>query len=364
MKLYDPYSAIIKDAVRQSHFAKGLADEYSNFDGGGTIGAIGRSTTLLSEAKKVGSKPAATLQTLAQVMNVSPNTSNTIGEHPDFAYIKGTDKTENHNITSVFIDIKGSTNLHKNYDLETIYVITNTIQSAAIHTCLIFGGHIQRLQGDGVFAYFGGRMVDKTRANELAITAASFFSYFVKNDLKNIFEAEGIEDIYTRIGIDFGDDEKVMWASFGIGSCCELTTLSLHTSLAPKMQSYAVANGIVVGQNVKDKLILKEDLFSLVTNTNGEVVKRYIYEDRSNGFFYTQYRFDWYNYLKSLPFIKSNADGSLYFDNSQTNNNKINILKSAAGLISSGTAYTDRTGNISATSTGVKNQDHRFHYGQ
>jgi hypothetical protein len=54
------------------------------------------------------------------------------------------------------------------------------------------GGHIQRLQGDGVFAYFGGKTVDKNRAVELAVTACSMFTYFVKNDLKDVFLEDGI----------------------------------------------------------------------------------------------------------------------------------------------------------------------------
>src|SRR5690606_12612817 len=118
----------------------------------------------------------------------------------------------------------------REYDLETITVITNTIQRAAIHTCVALGGYIHRLQGDGVFVYFGGKGIDKKDANIKAITATSMFTYFVKNDLKKIFDQDGIEDISTRIGIDFGDDENVIWAKAGIGDCSEITTYSLHTN--------------------------------------------------------------------------------------------------------------------------------------
>lgn len=361
MKFYDPYSNLIKNALRKKQFSKSKS-MYEGYDGGTSIGSIS-STKLFSESRKLSEKPASSLQPLGQLMKVEPTASGVVGAHPDFIHLKGTDNVEYHNITSVFIDIKGSTNLHKEYDLETIYTITNTIQSAAIHTCLIFGGHIQRLQGDGVFAYFGGKSTDKKRSIELAVTATSFFSYFVKYDLKKIFEEDGIEDIYTRIGIDFGDDEKVMWASFGLGSCCELTTLSLHTSLAPKMQSYALLNGIVVGQNVKDKLMFQEGFYSLVTDSNGEVKKRYIFEDRDNNFYYGQYRFDWYKYLKTLPFIKVDSNGELYFqENNPDNGNRAELLKNTAALISSGNAFTDRSGNITSNQTGVKNQEHRFHY--
>src|SRR5690606_523932 len=142
-------------------------------------------------------------------------------------------------IVSVFIDISNSTSLFREYEPETILIITNTIQRAAIHTCVTFGGYVHRLEGDGLFVYFGGKGIDKKDATIKAITAASMFTYFVKNDLKKIFDHEGIEDISTKIGMDFGDDDKVLWAKAGIGDCSEITTYSLHTSLASKMQKWA-----------------------------------------------------------------------------------------------------------------------------
>jgi class 3 adenylate cyclase len=285
-----------------------------------------------------------------------------LGLHPDFTHLKESGETEFHYIVSVFIDIQGSTNLHKEHDLEEIYTITNTIQSAAIQTCLIVGGHIQRLQGDGVFAYFGGKNIPKKKAVEMAVTACSMFSYFVKNDLKNIFLSEGIEDINTRIGIDFGDDDDVLWSNFGLLNVSELTTLSLHTSLASKMQAYADTNGIVVGQHVKNLLGIDEDFYDLVRNSKGEVVKRYIFENNKTNFRYTQYTFKWLKYVKTLPFVHSDADGNLYI--SDLEEERIKRLKNTSSLIATGNAFLDRQGNITSNATGVKHEPHRFHYGK
>lgn len=52
---------------------------------------------------------------IATAMKVQPIKEQIIGHHPDFKYLKHTGKTEKHNIVSVFIDIKGSTNLFKRY---------------------------------------------------------------------------------------------------------------------------------------------------------------------------------------------------------------------------------------------------------
>jgi class 3 adenylate cyclase len=279
--------------------------------------------------------------------------------------LKGTDDIQYHYIVSVFIDIQGSTNLHKKYDLEDIYRITNTIQSAAIHTCIAMGGHIQRLQGDGVFAYFGGKTVDKNRAVELAVTACSMFTYFVKNDLKDVFLEDGIEDINTRIGIDFGDDNDVQWANFGLMEISELTTNSLHTSLASKMQGYASRNGIVVGQNIKDRLNIDETIYDLVRNSKGEVEKRYIFEIPDKNFRYTQFEFNWYKYLKSLPSVRNGSDGKLYILSSdEIEKERQARLKATTSLLATGNAFLSKTGVITTDDSGIQHQPHRFHYGK
>jgi class 3 adenylate cyclase len=319
----------------------------------------------INEQRLFSNKLQLNAKPLNSVLKIEALTDAQLGLHPDFKHLKKTDNTEHHYIVSVFIDIQGSTNLFKEYELEDIYRITNTVQSAAIHTCIAVGGHVQRLQGDGVFAYFGGKLIEKKRAVEMAVTACSMFTYFVKNDLKNIFLEDGIEDINTRIGIDFGDNDKVLWANFGLMDVSELTTLSLHTSLASKMQSYATPNGIVVGQNIKDKLPADESIYDLIRNSKGEVIKRYIFEDSKNNFRYTQYAFKWYNFLKTLPFIQSDAEGNLHIvDVNNPEAERISRLRDTSALLASGNAYLSRQGNISGDSSGIKHEPHRSHYGK
>jgi adenylate cyclase len=140
----------------------------------------------------------------------------------------------------------------------------------------------------------------------MSLIACSFISYFVKNDLKDIFLKDGIEEISTRIGIDFGDDTDVMWANFGIDHISELTTLSLHTSLAAKMQTNASRNGIVAGDFVKDRMPGNEGFFKIIDESD-----RYIFIDKGKDFRYTQWVFEWEGFLRKQPFIISNSDGSL-----------------------------------------------------
>lgn len=316
MKIYNDYLATIKNAMVADSRRNRIIDNYST---GQSYFEKGFSFTELR-----GQLPQATLlpslDVFAKELQLKPNFNQNLGMHPDFAHLKESNDTENHYIISEFIDIKGSTNLFKRYSPETVLIITNTIQRAAIHTCLIFGGYIHRLQGDGLFVYFGGKSVSIETAVKNALISSSIFSYFVKNDLRNLFNEQGIENIYTRIGIDLGFDEDVLWASAGIGEISEVTTCSLHTSLASKMQAFAMSNGIVIGDNVIKQGVIFSELSTPVCHRTENERDRYIFQIPGENFRYTQYDFSWLKFLKKQPFIATDLDGNLVFKRKQSSN--------------------------------------------
>ncbi|NNV53868.1 adenylate/guanylate cyclase domain-containing protein [Limnovirga soli] len=356
--IYDKYTNHLKDIVKANSKRQDLVKGISG------LNSFGRSKTQtieqIREQRTFSNKLQLNTLPLTLMKQTDLLSNAQLGLHPDFKHLKNSDETENHHIVSLFIDIQGSTNLFKKYDLEDIYSITNTIQSAAIHTIVSLGGHVQRLQGDGVFAYFGGKTIEKKEAIKFAITACSMFSYFVQNDLKDVFLDNDIENINTRIGIDFGNDEDVLWANFGLMDVSELTTLSLHTSLASKMQAFAKRNGIVVGNNVKELLQGDEKWYAIISEEN-----RYIFKNPAKKFFYTQYSFDWFKYLKSLPFISESADGQLHIvtENEIREKERIERLRNTTALLHSQRAFLDENGKINDES-GVHHEKHRFHYGK
>jgi len=143
--------------------------------------------------------------------------------------------------------------------------------------------------------------------------AGSFISYFVKNDLKNLFEEQGVNRIYTRIGIDFGDADDTLWHNAGIGECSEVTTTSLHTSLACKMQAQAESNGIVTGDNILPFKPNHNSYFTYKKYKNNGSDQQYVYEIPDENFRYKQHDFNWERYLKNHPSIDEDADGNLTF---------------------------------------------------
>ena len=173
---------------------------------------------------------------------------------------------------------------------------------------------------------------------------------------------DGVDEIYTRIGIDFGDDKDVMWTVFGTENCNELTTLSLHTSLASKLQGQAKSNGIMVGQNVKNRVPEIAELFN--TPALGD---RHIYKDEKKQFFYGQFEFEWLRYLKTLPYVKMDANGDLFI---QDNKNGIvdreverrNRLSEATQGILQGTQGLGKDGHLSAKKDAVRFPENKYFY--
>ncbi|MBL0883573.1 MAG: hypothetical protein IBJ16_09570, partial [Chitinophagaceae bacterium] len=204
---------------------------------------------------------------------------------------------------------------------ETVMIITNTLQLAAIKVCIEFGGFIHRLHGDGLMVYFGGRGRDVKDVTFHALTALSFFCYFMENDLKDLFEEHGVERIKTRIGVDLGYDKDVLWTMAGVDNSSEIATISLHTSLAAKMQVHAENNGIVVGENIVNEIKkIDKSCFTAVEDP------RYIFRDP----LYTQYHFNWLKAIKSMEFVASSPNGTLILKPQASNN----IQHNSANLVS------------------------------
>lgn len=230
-----------------------------------------------------------------------------IGSHPDFSDIPH-DGYCYHHCVSMFVDIKGSTRLGLKHSLEKVRLIKDSLLTLCIHVASFFGGHIHRLQGDAVFVQFARRNDHKNDAIINALNAASVLCQFVEKDLNEVFIKKGLNPIKIRIGIDFGRDDQVLWSHYGIPGCAELTTTSLHTDLAAKLQAKAESNSIVIGGNVVDELDLPDDYYTGVyTSLNGiKELERYIIRDIS----YRQQKFEWKKYLQSYDFINRSGDGN------------------------------------------------------
>ncbi|WP_083657759.1 nucleotide-binding domain-containing protein [Herbaspirillum camelliae] len=176
----------------------------------------------------------------------------TIGAHPDFEYLDGTDVVRKHHITTVFIDIKNSTRLSLRYDLMVVRKIKNTILRAASETVRALDGHVHRFMGDALMAYFGGVRQDRESACMAAINCAAMLRLLMDESIGPGLEKQGIDpsDIGFRVGIDYGGDDQVLWSSYGYTDVSEVTATSFYVDAAAKLQSMASKDRAMLGNNL------------------------------------------------------------------------------------------------------------------
>lgn len=312
--LFGNYNSAIHDQLKHGRKRNALQKAIINE----SRGVQGTATSKLLRTKERDQNLFSSLQPLA-ALSGKEKYSQAPGIHPDFAHIKLNNNIENHYITSVFLDIKNSTSLFKKYEPLTVANVTTTIQKAAIHICWIFDGYVQRFQGDGLFLYFGGKNTSIKDSVISAINTAALFNHFIENDLRELFNENGVENISTRIGIDTGEAPDVVWHLAGMENCSEVTTCSLHTSLAAKMQANADRNGIMLGDNVKNYSALNPYLFTIKKDKD-QREDRYIFEIEDENFRYTQWQFNWKQHLRSLSKLIVGDDNKLYINNNDTKN--------------------------------------------
>lgn len=233
----------------------------------------------------------------------------TIGDHPDFKHIDH-HSTEYNYAVSMFIDIKGSTRLIEIVDgLEELRRIKDTILTLAIHVVNFFGGHIQRMQGDAVFAVFCRKGGDPLSSCVGALNAASVLSQFIKNEFSEAIKSMGLEkSISIRTGIDIGADHEVLWSRYGIPECGELTTTSVHTDMAAKLQQHAPKNGVMIGDNVREIMDMDESLYSIKSFIEDGERKLIPSLYPSTKMSYNMHVFDWEKFLCTYSFARRDSD--------------------------------------------------------
>lgn len=302
MKIFDNYLNEISDIINKQ---ERRVSNFSAFESKSPYslekGIMNESTTLhpSGESNKVLIKFDPSQLTTLFGKNKSSFPNSIIGSHPDFKDIEYS-KFEKHYCVSMFMDIKGSTRLNEKYDLLQIRKIKDTILTLAIHVAAHFGGHVHRLQGDGIFLQFVRKGLKEQDAIINALNAASILTHFVKTDLAEIFEQSDVKALRVRTGIDIGLKDDVIWSHYGIPGCSELTTTSLHTDLAAKLQAEAKPNGILIGGNIQELLDLKSEFCKNCYKSDNEI-DYYIYQGFKN---YRKFEFDWENYLRSFDFVK------------------------------------------------------------
>jgi adenylate cyclase len=243
---------------------KQFKDSFSNlFESTRASNLIAKSTIKMESVMDSVAFSEATLPTLQEEYAVqrpirrwfgkSPEINEgAIGSHPNFIHLKGKEETEYHYMSTMFVDIQNSTRLALRYSLDDVRHIKNTILRVASETVRAMDGHVHRFMGDALMAYFGGRNQSKESSAMAAISCAAMLRILMQESVTPSLLKRGIDanDIGFRIGLDFGDDDEVLWSSYGYTDVTEVTATSFYVDASAKLQSMASKDNAMLGYNL------------------------------------------------------------------------------------------------------------------
>ena len=201
-----------------------------------------------------------------------------IGGHPDFDHLVDTGGKENGFVTSLFVDIQGSTRLGVYYSPDMVFYFKNQIIKCAIECALAFDGHVHRIMGDAVLAFFRGNGNDRNSAID-AINCGAVLVQFIREEVVPQLQARGLaEDVGIRVGIDYGSKEQVLWAMYGYSGVSEVTATSFHVDVAAKLQQSAPRNRVMLGQSIVELLDLHDEVIEVrqIKSSDEKVPQPYV----------------------------------------------------------------------------------------
>ncbi|MBA6294830.1 nucleotide-binding domain-containing protein [Colwellia sp. MB02u-9] len=251
-----------------------------------------------------------------------------IGTHPDFIDLEGTGTTQNHYTCTLFVDIKGSTRLSILYPLDFVFKFKNAVIQTCVEIIRSLDGHVHRLMGDAVMAFFGGISTKKEDAVADAINCSITLRAILEESIKPWMEREGLDakDFGFRVGCDFGDDHEVLWGSFGYQNVGEVSATGLPIDMASKLQGLASKNQTMLGQGLLDFIDWPEKYSHMKTqdkygvSENHPVVTPNLTDNDGNPI---NYKMRQLSYSKSLEFsalprsFRENISGCSVKDHSE-----------------------------------------------
>jgi class 3 adenylate cyclase/tetratricopeptide (TPR) repeat protein len=145
---------------------------------------------------------------------------------------------ERRQLTILFCDLVGSTDLSRRLDPEDMRDVLRTYQNAVGHEVTRFNGHIAKFMGDGILAYFGWPIAYEDQAERAVRAALSVVSAIKGLNLPQAAELD------VRLGIASG--QVVVGDLLGEGVAQEAAVTGDAPNLAARLQEIATPGKIVI----------------------------------------------------------------------------------------------------------------------
>jgi class 3 adenylate cyclase/predicted ATPase len=155
-------------------------------------------------------------------------------------------QAERRQLTVMFVDLVGSTALSSHLDPEDMRVILHAYQNAVTGEIARVGGHLAKLMGDGVLAYFGWPRAgedDAERAVQAGLT--------IVQAVQRLHTPSG-EPLAARVGIATG--LVIVGDLIGEGASREEAVIGETPNLAARLQEIAPSGTVVIAAGTRQLL--------------------------------------------------------------------------------------------------------------
>jgi class 3 adenylate cyclase/energy-coupling factor transporter ATP-binding protein EcfA2 len=156
----------------------------------------------------------------------------------------GYKEAERRQLTVMFCDLVGSTELSRNLDPEDLRNVNRSYQDACKVSIERYEGYVARYMGDGVLAYFGWPQAHEDDAERAVHSGLALVDTMVELN-KSVGTKYGIT-LTVRVGIATGP--VVVGDLIGDGASQESAVVGETPNLAARFQSAASPDTVVIGQ--------------------------------------------------------------------------------------------------------------------
>jgi predicted ATPase/class 3 adenylate cyclase len=181
------------------------------------------------------------LQAIAETSAAPPPASPAASAEADVVpAAHGSSQAERRQLTVMFVDLVGSTELSRRLDPEDMREVIRAYQNATAGEILRFEGHVAKFMGDGILAYFGW-----PRAQEDAAERAVRAGLAAVQVLGHVATLAG-EPLAARVGIATG--VVVVGDLVGEGAAQEEAVVGETPNLAARLQQMAEPGAVVIAE--------------------------------------------------------------------------------------------------------------------
>jgi len=153
-------------------------------------------------------------------------------------------EAERRQLTVLFCDMAGSTELAARLDPEDLRAIINAYRQAVAAVLTGFGGFVAKYMGDGILAYFGYPQAHEEDAERAVRAGLAIVERVARLDLA--------EPLAVRIGIATG--LVVVGDLIGAGAAQEQAVVGETPNLAARLQGLAEPNAVVIAEATRRQI--------------------------------------------------------------------------------------------------------------